>query len=294
MSVDTKRYSQDGIQAVYIRELVAGVGAGSWKKIGGVNAMSVTRNITERELLGDNVTYRKTSKFKDFTGTISFYGQAWDMLDFFLPGSVSVTGNTATFSETTTGQPTKFEMAVFSDADEEGGDVAVICEHYKNCQATNWNNAKTSAEYVTFEVEFTGLGNDSGVPRDLILDEDLIGMDVATSDTTPPTVSAHVPTAAATGVSVSANLTVDFSEEMNELSVETASNYALIKLSDSSHINLSLATITYAAGSPYRVTINPASDLASATEYALVVKTGARDVAGNHLAADYVTTFTTA
>ncbi len=93
---------------------------------------------------------------------------------------------------------------------------------------------------------------------------------------------------------VSANLTVNFSEEMNELSVETAANYSLIKLSDSTHVDLSLAAITYVAGSPFQVTINPASSLAAATEYALIVKRGVRDVAGNHMANDYVTTFTTA
>ena len=299
MAVETKRYSQDGISSVYIRELVAGVGTGSWKKVGGVNAISVTREVTDRELLGDNITYRKTSKFKQYTGTMGFYGQAWDMLEFFLPGSLATVGNKTTWSETTTGQPTKFEMAVFSDADEEDGDVAVICEHYKNCQATNFNAPKTSGEYVTFEVAFTGLGNSSGVPRDLILDEDLVGLDVATSDTTAPTVTAHVPTAAATGVVVSADITVTFSEAMNELSAETAANYSLIKLSDSTHINLALATITYAeTGGPpvdtFRVTINPASSLGAATEYALIVKRGVKDVAGNNLANDYVTTFTTA
>ena len=294
MAVETKRYSQDGISSVYIRELVAGVGTGSWKKVGGVNNISVSREVTDRELLGDNVVYRATSKFKQYSGTIAFFGQAWDMLEFFLPGSLATVGNKTTFSETTTGQPTKFEMAVFSDADEEDGDVAVICEHFKNCQATNLNAPKTSGEYVTFEVAFKGLGNTAGIPRDLILDEDLVGLDVATSDVTAPTVAAHVPTAAATGVVVSANLTVDFSEQMNELSVETAANYSLIKLSDSTHIDLSLATITYVVDTPFRVTINPASSLAAATEYALIVKRGVRDVAGNHMANDYVTTFTTA
>jgi hypothetical protein len=294
MAVETKRYSQDGISSVYIRELVAGVGTGSWKKVGGVNSASVTREVTDRELLGDNVVYRATSKFKQYTGTLGFFGQSWDMLEFFLPGSLATVGNKTTFSETTTGQPTKFELAIFSDADEEDGDVAVICEHFKNCQATNWNAPKTSGEYATFEVAFKGLGNAAGIPRDLILDEDLVGVDVATSDTTAPTVSAHVPTAAATGVVVSANLTVDFSEQMNELSVETAANYSLIKLSDSTHIDLSLATITYVVDTPFRVTINPASSLAAATEYALIIKRGVRDVAGNHMANDYVTTFTTA
>lgn len=294
MAVETKRYSQDGISSVYIRELVAGVGTGSWKKVGGVNSASVTREVTDRELLGDNVVYRATSKFKQYTGTLGFFGQSWDMLEFFLPGSLATVGNKTTFSETTTGQPTKFEMAIFSDADEEDGDVAVICEHFKNCQATNWNAPKTSGEYATFEVAFKGLGNAAGIPRDLILDEDLVGLDVVASDTTAPTVAAHVPTAAATGVVVSANLTVNFSEEMNELSVETAANYSLIKLSDSTHVDLSLAAITYVAGSPFQVTINPASSLGAATEYALIVKRGVRDVAGNHMANDYVTTFTTA
>ena len=84
------------------------------------------------------------------------------------------------------------------------------------------------------------------------------------------------------------------SAEANELSVETAANYSLIKLSDSTHVNLALATITYVAGTPFRVTINPASSLGAATEYALIVKRGVKDVAGNNLANDYMTTFTTA
>ena len=89
MAVETKRYSQDGISSVYIRELVAGVGTGSWKKVGGVNSASVTREVTDRELLGDNVVYRATSKFKQYTGTLGFFGQSWDMLEFFLPGSLA-------------------------------------------------------------------------------------------------------------------------------------------------------------------------------------------------------------
>ena len=294
MAVDNQRYSQDGVSAVYLRELVNGVGTGSWKKFGGVNSAAASREVTERELLGDNLVYRKTSKFKQYAGTFSYYGTSWDMIDFFLPGSLSTVGNKTTFSETATGQPTKFEAVVFSDADDEDGNVAVITEHYKNCQALNWTNPKSTGEYVTFELSWTGLANTSGIPRDLILDEDLVGLDVATSDVTAPTVSAHVPTAAATGVVVSANLTVDFSEEMNELSVETAANYSLIKVSDSTHVDLSLATITYVAGTPFRVTINPASSLGAATEYALIVKRGVKDVAGNNLANDYMTTFTTA
>lgn len=294
MAVDNRRYSQDGVSAVYLRKLVDGVGTGSWKKFGGVNAAAAAREVTERELLGDNLIYRKTSKFKQYAGTFSYYGTSWDMIEFFLPGSLTTVGNKTTFSETATGQPTKFEAVVFSDADDEDGNVAVIAEHYKNCQALNWTNPKSSGEYVTFELSWTGLANSSGVPRDLILDEDLVGVDVATSDVTAPTVSAHVPTLAATGVSVSANLTVDFSEEMNELSVEDYRNYQLTKMSDNTRIDLSLATITYATGSPFRVTINPASSLGASTQYALTVKAGCRDVAGNTMAADYITTFTTA
>jgi len=291
MAVQTKRYSQDGIQSVYIRELVDGVGSGAWKKVGGVNSVSVTRNTSDRELLGDNVTYRKTSKFKDYTGTINFYGQSWEMLEFFLPGTLNTVGNKTTFSESTSGQPTKFEMAIFSDADEEDGDVAVICEHYKNCQATNWNNPKTSAEYVTFAVDFTGLGNSLGVPRDLILDEDLIGLDVD-GDETAPTV-ADVDASAGTfpgSVTVSANVLVDFSEEMLDTTINTT-NLKLIKVSDGSVV---AAAVTYVAGSPFRATINPNSNLSSATAYLVLVRNQVRDAAGNFMAADYTTTFTTA
>ena len=94
---------------------------------------------------------------------------------------------------------------------------------------------------------FTGLGNSSGVPRDLILDEDLVGMDV-TGDETAPTVS-DVDASSGTfpgAVAVASNILVDFSEEMLEATI-TTTNLKIIKISDGSVV---AAAVTYTAGTP--------------------------------------------
>jgi len=103
----------------------------------------------------------------------------------------------------------------------------------------------------------------------------------AAADTTPPTVASVTPLNAATGVDVAANLTATFSEAP-----------------DGTTLNGTTVTLSPAAAGAITVsgntmTFNPTASLAYATVYTATITTGAKDLAGNPLAADKVWTFTT-
>ncbi len=106
-----------------------------------------------------------------------------------------------------------------------------------------------------------------------------------TLDTTAPTVQSTTPADAATGVSVSANLTVVFSEEIQSGDVNSNNFILMDNTGAIVACTLSLSTDT--------VTINPDADLTAATAYTLVI-TVVHDLAGNILAAPVIINFTTA
>lgn len=107
----------------------------------------------------------------------------------------------------------------------------------------------------------------------------------STSDVTPPTVLSTVPVNAATGVSVSANITASFSELMNAGSI-TAASFTLTQ--GASPI---VGAVTYSGTT---ATFNPNSDLAFNTIYTARLSTAVTDLAGNALVAIVAWTFTTA
>ncbi|MGF9647880.1 Ig-like domain-containing protein [Pseudarthrobacter oxydans] len=108
-------------------------------------------------------------------------------------------------------------------------------------------------------------------------------------DTTAPTVTATSPTAGATGVAASTNVTGTFSEAMTSSTVSSST----FTLTGPGTTPVS-AAVTYAGNV---ATLNPAADLAASTLYTATIKGGAsgvKDAAGNALAADRTWTFTTA
>ncbi|SFR16751.1 Ig-like domain-containing protein, partial [Desulfoscipio geothermicus] len=111
---------------------------------------------------------------------------------------------------------------------------------------------------------------------------------LGTTDTTAPTVQSSTPADGATGVSVSADLTVTFSEAIQK-SLATSDNFILIA-SDGTVVDCTVSAD--AAGEI--VTINPDSNLDALSDYILIVSTNVKDLAGNALAAPYVVNFTTA
>jgi glucose/arabinose dehydrogenase len=109
-------------------------------------------------------------------------------------------------------------------------------------------------------------------------------------DTTPPTITAQTPASGATGVAVSVSPTATFSEAMNPATL-TTTTFTLVQQGQSTPLP---AAVTYAS---QVATLNPNADLLPNTTYTATVKggsAGAKDLAGNALAADVTWSFTTA
>lgn len=106
-----------------------------------------------------------------------------------------------------------------------------------------------------------------------------------TADSSAPMVTSTDPANAATGVVLNKKIAATFSDAMDPLTLSTAS------------YRLTGPGATPVAGSVAYVgttaTFTPSADLAPNTSYSAMVTTGATDLAGNALAANYVWSFTT-
>jgi hypothetical protein len=106
-------------------------------------------------------------------------------------------------------------------------------------------------------------------------------------DTTKPVVTSVSPANGALGVRVNASVTATFSESMNATTI-SASTFRLLDPSNA----VVPATVSYTAGS-FTATLTPNANLAYATPYTAVVTTGAKDLAGNAIAAEFRWTIAT-
>jgi hypothetical protein len=109
------------------------------------------------------------------------------------------------------------------------------------------------------------------------------------ADTTPPTLTGRQPASGATGVAPGTNVVATFSEAMAPASI-TAASFSLAPSAGGAAVAASIAP---SAGDTV-FTLDPAADLAPGTAYTATVTTGARDAAGNALAATQTWSFTTA
>jgi glucose/arabinose dehydrogenase/PKD repeat protein len=107
-------------------------------------------------------------------------------------------------------------------------------------------------------------------------------------DTAAPTVTSTTPAAGATGVTPNAPITVRFSEAMAAGTI-TPANLEL-RGPGGTLVN---RTVAYDAANQ-AATITPSAALAASTPYAVTVRTGVTDAAGNALAANHQFSFTTA
>ena len=108
----------------------------------------------------------------------------------------------------------------------------------------------------------------------------------AAPDITPPTVISTNPANTATGVPLNQKVTATFSEAMNPAMIGTTT-FTLMQ----GATPVSGAVTYIAAGTT--ATFTPTSNLATSTIYTATITTGVTDLAGNHLASNYVWSFTT-
>ncbi|MDP9054263.1 MAG: Ig-like domain-containing protein [Acidobacteriota bacterium] len=107
----------------------------------------------------------------------------------------------------------------------------------------------------------------------------------SSADTTPPTVSFTVPVNNAQSVTVGSAITVTFTEAMDPATINT-NTFTLQKGATGVP-----GTVTYA---PNTATFTPTTPLAFNTVYTGTITNGAKDLAGNALATNFVWNFTTA
>ena len=108
-----------------------------------------------------------------------------------------------------------------------------------------------------------------------------------TTDNTAPVIVSVSPANGSTGINVNTSVRATFSEGLNAGSVNTST------------VQLKVGSATVAANvslSSSAITITPVSTLLNSTVYTIVLKGGAsglKDIAGNPMASDYTSTFTT-
>ena len=122
----------------------------------------------------------------------------------------------------------------------------------------------------------------------------------STSDTTAPTVSSTYPTDNQSGVSVTDNVLVTFSEAMDTTSVTTNTSNTTCSgsfqvSSDSFNTCVKMSSSPTSSNSDKTFTVDPSDNLSYATSYKIRVTTGVKDSAGNVLGSQYETStgFTT-
>lgn len=114
----------------------------------------------------------------------------------------------------------------------------------------------------------------------------------APTDTTPPAVLTVGPSASATGVSLTANVTATFSEAMQTATIGTST----VELRNVATNALVSAVVTY-NGASHVVTLDPAASLVAGTQYRATILGGAagvKDAWGNAMTDNYTWTFTIA
>jgi hypothetical protein len=149
--------------------------------------------------------------------------------------------------------------------------------------ARDTGGAPNTVDSIMFRVSGTAIPANSG--KGFLIDNFSSFSGPVPLDTTAPTVTTITPANAAVGVSVSANISVNFSEAM-DISTISSSTFTLKQGTTPVSGNVTYAGVT--------ATFTPLTTLAFSTTYTATITTGAKDLAGNALAANYSWSFTSA
>lgn len=258
-----------------------------WLDIFGISNFTVSPEYTEKELAGDATTIDQYSKLKKLTG--SFQCQmTFATLEVLLGATAAYTGSspneTATLTLSSSDLPNYFELDVRSNyrggSDATGGDFHV---RIAKAKMTKFTYTMASEEYATLQIDWAGVARLADNAFMTFTENETAVTYTGSPDTTAPTLSSSTPADGATGVSGTANVVLNFSEEI----VYDIGNYAIAKADGTA------VAFTGSKTDADTVTLNPTPTLDSAGVY-IVTVAGVRDLAGNMLATPAVINFTIA
>lgn len=199
----------------------------------------------------------------------------------------STPNETATLTVKSTDQApyVKIEgLVAYTGSDESGGGLLATILKAKLASGPAINHSQDGYANVTLTFKAIPRTYDSGLVT--LAQYETKPTLSETPDVTAPTISSSSPADNDTGVVVTANLTVTFSEEIQF----NSGDFTLVKASDDSVV---AAAVTI-NGAGTIVTVNPTGSLTASTEHYLIVSANVKDKAGNAIAAATVISFTTA
>jgi len=191
--------------------------------------------------------------------------------------------------------PTKDPTPGYAFSSNEAGTIS-----YGGC-----SQGGTSADNGTNSISFGTLSEGSYSCTITVTDSagnasSTLNVNTFVVDTTAPAVASISPTDSQTGVSVSENISVTFSESMDTTSVTTNTDnttcYGSIQLSsDNFNICVQMSTTPSSSNSNKTFTLDPSAILSTSKTYKTRVTTGVKDTASNNLSSQYETSsgFTT-
>lgn len=289
-----------GIDQCYLSELLTDADSseptyGTPIRVPGIQSLDIDPEFINVKLKGDQKVQDVYSKFESLKISCAHARLSLPALAVMLGSSTTSSGTTpdTQYKLTLKGADRpkyfKLEFLILYLGGEDAGGGGDYHDVFYKVKLTSFKIGKkndTHAE-ISFEAEAIPLnGNDKC--WEPIENETTVAISTS-ADTTAPTVSTSTPTDGATGVSVSANLTVTFSENVTLNSVLDEANVILMTAAGVSVPR----TLTYNSGT-FVLTINPDSNLSGATAYILVIGKGIQDPSGNHLADEYIVNLTTA
>jgi phi13 family phage major tail protein len=259
----------------------------------GATALTLTPKGETTDFYADDILYYTATTNQGYDGTITVAviteGFRKDVLGEVLEGADGV------LTEVNTAKPKKVAWLFEFD-----GDIKATRHTLYSCTVTrpgaSGSTKTTSSEPGTTEMNFVaGPRPSDGIVKrsttattpDAVYNAWYTAVYNTVSDTTPPTVTVS-PVDGASAVAVSSNVVWTFSEAIRESDVTDANFFVVsdmgVEVTGALSINADKTIVTF----------NPTANLAALTDYTATVTKNVKDLAGNPLAQNSVTNFTTA
>jgi hypothetical protein len=221
-------------------------------------------------------------------------GSNWSQLAAALPGANYVTDG-ATKHKLTFGTiagteitPVTFKLTSHIAANTPGFDLTAARAVPIGDFEILWSGGGKQAWTCQFEILIDEAG---GADGSYLFD---FGDTTATADAVAPTVSGVVPADAGPGIAVDTNVTWTLSENLDGNTVNNESVYLIEDPVGAGVGTFVAGTVTLTnSGAGTTIVFNPTANLTGGTQFLAVLTNDITDLAGNALAAGYITSFTT-